>query len=147
MFRAELDAIDMRILKELQADGRMTNVELAARAGISAPPCLRRVRKLEEAGIIEGYTALLNAPSLGYDLVAGSSRGYSGPGGFPEEARAQFVEALRRVTENPEFLEKAKASAMNIDFIGGDDYTALLKKQEGEYREIWADIKDEVQAK
>ena len=49
MFRAELDAIDIRILKELQADGRMTNVELAARAGISAPPCLRRVRKLEEA--------------------------------------------------------------------------------------------------
>jgi DNA-binding Lrp family transcriptional regulator len=48
----------------------MTNVELAARAGISAPPCLRRVRKLEEAGIIEGYTAMLNAPALGYDLVA-----------------------------------------------------------------------------
>ncbi|MCP8893957.1 Lrp/AsnC family transcriptional regulator [Shinella daejeonensis] len=70
MFRAELDAIDIRILKELQADGRMTNVELAARAGISAPPCLRRVRKLEEAGIIEGYAAILNAPSLGYDLVA-----------------------------------------------------------------------------
>ena len=70
MFRAELDAIDIRILKELQADGRMTNVELAARAGISAPPCLRRVRKLEEAGIIEGYTAMLNAPALGYDLVA-----------------------------------------------------------------------------
>jgi DNA-binding Lrp family transcriptional regulator len=70
MFRAELDAIDIRILKELQADGRMTNVELAARAGISAPPCLRRVRKLEEAGIIEGYRALLNAPALGFDLVA-----------------------------------------------------------------------------
>lgn len=70
MFRAELDAIDIRILKELQADGRMTNVELAARAGISAPPCLRRVRKLEEASIIEGYTAMLNAPALGYDLVA-----------------------------------------------------------------------------
>lgn len=87
------------------------------------------------------------ARELGYDLVAGSSRGYSGPGGFPEEARTQFVEALRRVTENPEFLEKAKASAMNIDFISGDDYTAFLKKQEGEYREIWADIKDEVQAK
>ncbi len=70
MFRAVLDAIDLRILKELQADGRMTNVELAARAGISAPPCLRRVRKLEEEGIIEGYTALINAPALGYDLVA-----------------------------------------------------------------------------
>lgn len=70
MFRADLDAIDIRILKELQADGRMTNVELARKAGISAPPCLRRVRKLEEAGIIEGYHALLNAPALGLDLVA-----------------------------------------------------------------------------
>jgi len=66
----ELDAIDLKILKELQRDGRMTNVELADRVGISAPPCLRRVRKLEEAGIIEGYHAMLNAPKLGFDLVA-----------------------------------------------------------------------------
>jgi DNA-binding Lrp family transcriptional regulator len=48
---ADLDAIDRRILKELQDDGRITNVELARRVGISAPPCLRRVRALEEAGI------------------------------------------------------------------------------------------------
>jgi len=66
----ELDAIDLKILRELQCDGRMTNVELADRVGISAPPCLRRVRKLEEAGIIEGYHAMLNAPKLGFDLVA-----------------------------------------------------------------------------
>ncbi|MFB2550671.1 Lrp/AsnC family transcriptional regulator [Ensifer soli] len=70
MFRASLDAIDLKILKELQADGRMTNVELAARVGISPPPCLRRVRQLSEGGIIEGYHALLNAPALGFDLVA-----------------------------------------------------------------------------
>ncbi|MBW3096077.1 Lrp/AsnC family transcriptional regulator [Pseudohoeflea coraliihabitans] len=69
MFKAELDLIDFRILKELQAHGRMTNVELASRVGISAPPCLRRVRKLEEAGILKGYRALINAPMLGYDLV------------------------------------------------------------------------------
>ncbi|OJF96785.1 Lrp/AsnC family transcriptional regulator [Pararhizobium antarcticum] len=68
--RAELDAIDLKILRELQQDGRMTNVELAARVGISAPPCLRRVRKLEEAGVIKGYRAMLNASSLGYELVA-----------------------------------------------------------------------------
>ncbi|RRN72649.1 Lrp/AsnC family transcriptional regulator [Agrobacterium tumefaciens] len=66
----ELDAIDLKILRELQRDGRMTNVELAERVGISAPPCLRRVRKLEEAGVIEGYHAMLNAPKLGFDLVA-----------------------------------------------------------------------------
>jgi len=70
MFKAELDAIDIRILRELQKDGRITNVELSSRVGISAPPCLRRVRKLEESGIIRGYRALLNAPALGYDLVA-----------------------------------------------------------------------------
>lgn len=70
MLRAALDAIDLKILKELQRDGRMTNVELAERVGVSAPPCLRRVRKLEEQGIIEGYHAVLNGPKLGYDLVA-----------------------------------------------------------------------------
>lgn len=68
--KAELDAIDIRILRELQNEGRITNVELSSRVGISAPPCLRRVRKLEEAGIIRGYRAMLNAPVLGYDLVA-----------------------------------------------------------------------------
>lgn len=66
----ELDHIDLKILRELQNDGRMTNVDLAERVGISAPPCLRRVRKLEEAGIIEGYHAMLNNSKLGYDLVA-----------------------------------------------------------------------------
>jgi DNA-binding Lrp family transcriptional regulator len=70
VLKVELDAIDLRILKELQRDGRMTNVELSERVGISAPPCLRRVRKLEEAGVIESYHADLNASRLGYDLVA-----------------------------------------------------------------------------
>ncbi|WP_442582724.1 Lrp/AsnC family transcriptional regulator [Mesorhizobium sp. ASY16-5R] len=68
--RADLDAIDWKILRELQDDGRMTNVELSRRVGISAPPCLRRVRRLEEAGIIRGYRALLNGKSLGMDVVA-----------------------------------------------------------------------------
>lgn len=69
MQRLKLDAIDWRILAELQADGRMTNVELAERVGISPPPCLRRVRALEEAGIIRGYRAQLNAKALGFDVV------------------------------------------------------------------------------
>ena len=68
--KADLDAIDWKILRELQADGRMTNVELSNRVGISAPPCLRRVKRLEESGIIHGYRALLNAPALGMDVVA-----------------------------------------------------------------------------
>jgi DNA-binding Lrp family transcriptional regulator len=68
--KADLDAIDWKILRELQRDGRMTNVELSRRVGISAPPCLRRVRRLEETGIIKGYRALLNSPALGFDVVA-----------------------------------------------------------------------------
>ena len=65
----DLDAIDRRILAELQADGRMTNVELARRAGISAPPCLRRVRRLEEAGIIRGYHADSDPQKLGWEIT------------------------------------------------------------------------------
>jgi DNA-binding Lrp family transcriptional regulator len=64
-----LDAIDRRILAELQNDGRMTNVELARRAGISAPPCLRRVRRLEEAGIIRGYHADSDPQMLGWEIT------------------------------------------------------------------------------
>jgi DNA-binding Lrp family transcriptional regulator len=64
-----LDRIDLKILKELQDDGRMTNVELARRVGISAPPCLRRVRALEEAGFIKGYRALLDEKLLGYEVT------------------------------------------------------------------------------
>jgi DNA-binding Lrp family transcriptional regulator len=65
---AKLDLIDRKILAELQGDGRMTNVELASRVGISAPPCLRRVRALEEAGLIRGYHADINARDLGFEV-------------------------------------------------------------------------------
>jgi DNA-binding Lrp family transcriptional regulator len=65
---AKLDPIDRMILAELQADGRMTNVELARRVGISAPPCLRRVRTLEEAGYIQGYHARVDVRELGFEV-------------------------------------------------------------------------------
>ena len=64
----KLDEIDRKILAELQADGRMTNVELASRVGISAPPCLRRVRTLEEEGYIKGYHADIDARELGFEV-------------------------------------------------------------------------------
>lgn len=63
-----LDPIDRKILAELQADGRMTNVELAKRVGISAPPCLRRVRTLEDAGYIRGYHADVDSRELGFEV-------------------------------------------------------------------------------
>ncbi|MGH1452590.1 MAG: Lrp/AsnC family transcriptional regulator [Paracoccaceae bacterium] len=68
MAATRLDPIDRKILAELQADGRMTNVELAKRVGISAPPCLRRVRTLEEAGLIKGYHADVDARELGFEV-------------------------------------------------------------------------------
>jgi DNA-binding Lrp family transcriptional regulator len=63
-----LDPIDRKILAELQEDGRMTNVELAKRVGISAPPCLRRVRTLEESGFIRGYHADVDERELGFEV-------------------------------------------------------------------------------
>ena len=66
MQRVKLDQIDHRILRDLQVNGRMTNVELSKRAGISAPPCLRRVRALEEAGYITGYHAEIDGTMLDY---------------------------------------------------------------------------------
>ncbi len=68
MATTKLDEIDRKILAELQADGRMTNVELAKRVGISAPPCLRRVRTLEDAGYIRGYHADVDARELGFEV-------------------------------------------------------------------------------
>src|ERR1700743_1100350 len=69
MKHVKLDRIDLRILRELQKDGRMTNVELAQRVGISAPPCLRRVRALEESGYIRGYHADAAADKLGFGIT------------------------------------------------------------------------------
>jgi len=66
MQRVKLDQIDLKILHDLQEDGRTTNVDLSKRAGISAPPCLRRVRALEEDGYINGYHANVNGALLGY---------------------------------------------------------------------------------
>jgi DNA-binding Lrp family transcriptional regulator len=69
MHNVKLDAIDRRLLADLQADGRMTNVDLAKRAGISPPPCLRRMRALEQAGYIKGYHASLDAEALGFAVT------------------------------------------------------------------------------
>ena len=89
----KLDAIDLKILAELQAEGRLTNVELARRVGITAPPCLRRVRALERAGYIRGYHADLNASILGYEVIAYAFVGLSSQAeadlkAFEEEVRS-----------------------------------------------------------
>lgn len=69
MARVKLDRIDLRILRDLQENGRMTNVDLAKQAGISPPPCLRRVRALEDTDCIRGYHADVNPEALGFGVT------------------------------------------------------------------------------
>ena len=90
MRRAKLDRVDRRILRALQDDGRMTNVELARRAEISAPPCLRRVRALEEGGYIRGYHADINPEALGFGVTVFAQVGLSSQA----EADLKAFEAL-----------------------------------------------------
>ncbi|AUW59083.1 ArsR family transcriptional regulator [Sphingobium sp. SCG-1] len=69
MAGVNIDDIDMQILAELQEDGRMTNVDLARRVGLTAPPCLRRVRALEESGAIKSYHAVVDPATLGFTIT------------------------------------------------------------------------------
>jgi Lrp/AsnC family leucine-responsive transcriptional regulator len=69
MASPDLDRIDRRILDALQADGRLSNVELAERVGLSPSPCLRRVKRLEDAGMIAGYRAVLGRKTIGLGLT------------------------------------------------------------------------------
>ena len=110
MRRIKLDRIDRRILRNLQEDGRMTNVELARRAGISAPPCLRRVRALEEAGLIRGYHAELAAEALGYAVTVFAQVGLS------SQAEADLQAFERLVAGWPEVRE-AHMLAGETDFL------------------------------
>ena len=99
MQRVRLDEIDRRILEELRGDGRMTNVELARRVGISAPPCLRRVRALEEARFIRGYHAELNAEALGYTLTVFALVGLHSQAEVDLEAFEELVRSWDMVRE------------------------------------------------
>jgi DNA-binding Lrp family transcriptional regulator len=99
MRRVKLDRIDRRILHDLQAKGRMTNVELAKRAGISAPPCLRRVRALEKAGLIKGYHAEVNAEALGFTVTVFAQVGLSSQAEADLRAFEQLVASYPEVRE------------------------------------------------
>ena len=108
--KARLDAIDWKILRELQADGRITNVALAGRVGISAPPCLRRVRALEEAGIIEGYRAMVDGRALGLAVSAFALVGLS------SQSEADLLTFEARV-RSWEIVRECHMLSGDIDFI------------------------------
>ncbi|MDF1717553.1 MAG: Lrp/AsnC family transcriptional regulator [Antarcticimicrobium sp.] len=128
MATTRLDPIDRKILSELQADGRMTNVELAKRVGISAPPCLRRVRTLEESGLIRGYHADVNARELGFEvqvfaMVGLDSQAESELSAFEERCRQwPLVRECHMLNGEVDFILKCVAPDLSSfqSFLTGD---------------------------
>ncbi len=106
----ELDHIDRRILNALQEDGRLQNVELAKKVGLSPSPCLRRVRLLEEAGIIERYVAILDAAKVGAGLTVFTRVWLKGQ---DEETVNRFIKA---VNDMPQVTE-CHLMAGDCDFL------------------------------
>ena len=110
MKKPRLDDIDLRIIDELQRNGRMTNVDLARRVGISAPPCLRRVRALEQAGFIAGYHANIDPALLGFGVTVFAMVG------LHSQAEADLQASEARVESWPEVRECHMLNG-DIDFI------------------------------
>jgi len=106
----ELDRYDRRILEELQKDGRISNQELAERIGLSPSPCLRRVRALEESGLITGYRALLDARKLGLDLMALIHIS------MDRHTPERFANFEERVAALPEVLECLLVTGQDADY-------------------------------
>jgi len=106
----ELDRYDRRILEELQKDGRISNQELAERIGLSPSPCLRRVRALEESGLITGYRALLDARKLGLDLMALIHIS------MDRHTPERFANFEERIAALPEVLECLLVTGQDADY-------------------------------
>ena len=106
----ELDRYDRAILAALQRDGRTSNQELADRIGLSPSPCLRRVRALEEAGLIAGYHALVDARKLGLSLMALLSVS------MDKHTPERFANFEAQIGENPEVLECLLITGQDADY-------------------------------
>jgi DNA-binding Lrp family transcriptional regulator len=127
-----LDDIDRKILAELQADGRMTNVELAKRVGISAPPCLRRVRTLEEQGFIRGYHADVDSRALGFEVQVFANVGLQSQAeadlrAFEDRCRAwPLVRECHMLNGEVDFILKCVAPDLSTfqSFLTGELLTA-----------------------
>jgi Lrp/AsnC family leucine-responsive transcriptional regulator len=125
MANIELDAIDRRILAILQENGRLSNQEIAERVNLSPSPCLRRIRRLEESGVIRGYVALLDAQKLGLDLLAYVSvrlekRGPSATAGREAQAGrpgATHAELFRAAVQTWPEVVACHAMTGDMDFL------------------------------
>ena len=127
----ELDATDRKILSELQANGRISNTELARKIGLSESPCLRRVRNLEDDGVIAGYSALLDHRELGLEIVAYVQVN------LDQRSEADTNEFVKAVKKAPWVIECVaisgthdyllKVAARNIDHFGALTMKKLLR--------------------
>lgn len=124
---ASLDSIDIRILQELQQDGRLTNQELADRIGLSPSPCLRRVRHLEEVGIIEGYRAVVSPKAVELSITAFVRLRLASHEGATVDAVEQRLRAIPHIVE-------AHLLAGDWDYLvrivapGFEEYERLLRE-------------------
>ncbi len=125
MRRSKLDKIDRKILRMLQGDGRVSNVDLAKSVGISAPPCLRRMRALEEAGYIKSYHAKVNAANMGYGVTVFAMVKLT------SQAEPDLQKFEKRMRELPSVRE-CYLLAGDVDYVlkivakDWDDYQKLL---------------------
>lgn len=137
-----LDAIDRAILRILQVDAKIQNIELAQRVGLSPSPCLRRVRLLEEAGVIERYSAHVNPAKVGLGLMVFARVWLKSP---DDETIAPFIEAVMRL---PEVIECHMLSG-DCDFLlkilaaDLDSYRRFRVEQLGRIKAI-RDIKSDI---
>jgi len=118
----DLDTTDRKILIELQRDGRISNTELSRKVGLSESPCLRRVRNLEEDGVIAGYSALLDHRKLGLEIVAHvqvnlDQRSESDTNAFVQTVRkTPWIVECVAISGTHDYL--LKVAARNIDHFG-----------------------------
>lgn len=137
-----MDSIDRAILRTLQREAKIQNIELAERVGLSPSPCLRRVRLLEEAGVIERYAAQLNAGKVGMGLTVFARVWVTGP---DEDTIAAFVKAIMKL---PEIIECHMLSG-DCDFLlkvvaaDLDAYRRFRVEQLGRIKSI-RDIKSDI---
>ena len=121
----EIDRFDRQILQLLQEDGRISNQDLADRIGLSASPCLRRVRALEEAKIITGYRALLNAKALGYTLMALIYIS------MDKHTPERFEHFEKEISEIPEILE-----CLLVTGQAADDQLKVVVREMDSFQEL-----------
>lgn len=126
-----LDATDRKILAVLQADGRISNVELAAKVHLSAPQCLRRVRALEDSGVIRGYRAVVDGERLGFGVTAYVNLNIHGD----SKNRVRDIERL--ISSFPQIIECYAVSG---------DYDYLLRVSAPDLRSLGAFLTDRLQA-